>query len=236
MNIISKTAIAILKIFAIIVVISGCVFTGRVIIENKEHIKNNVSANRLALTYDEVGEDENSTQSPYVKFDAYFLNSNGSSAKKVRGAVVELNERPELQIELNVLTNGRLENGRITIQNDNFTIVRDIATDNEIKQVVSSRNIYLNTIQSGTYKTIPVLLGQDVENKNELSSSNSVTFTAIHIAEDGTKTPIEKTVEFQLDWYGVKNLVGFSLYKQGFIVNKTDQVNIGLNVTMHSRI
>ena len=205
---------------------------------NTEKQKNNSSK----MTYSEVVEGENSTESEYVKFDAYFLKNEGENAKKVRGTAKELNDTEELYIELNVLTNGYLENGRITLESGNYGIARTINADNEISYV-SNRTITLKEISNGTYKTIPVLIEQNVinmgnftANKGNLSKENVVKFTGTHVAEDGTKTEINKTVKFNLDWYGNKNLERMESKLKTYIADKeNDKVIIAFQTEMYAQ-
>ena len=199
-----------LKIYAVVLTICIVIFGMQAVITNQNHITNWFASRNLKLTYEEVGEDDSNTQNSYVKFDAYFLEKSGSTTKKLRGKASDLNDRQELQLELNVLTNGHLENGKIVLNSENYKVARAIVADNVIKSVYSNyTDIRLNDVQNGTYKTIPVLIEQDAVseskgNKNKLSNINSVTFTGTHVAEDGTRTKIEKTVNFKVDWYGTK--------------------------------
>ena len=156
---------ATLKLGVLVTLISGIALGGKALVDNKQYIENRIAAQNLAMTYEEVGGNDNSTQNEYVKFDAYFLqNTGGSSTKKVRGSAIELNERQEVYLELNVLTNGHLENGKITLNASNFSVARNIVADQEIKSVYNSnKDIRLNTIQNGTYKTIPVVQSMKIK-------------------------------------------------------------------------
>ena len=197
----------------------------------------------LKMTYAEVGENENSTESEYVKFDAYFLGQEGESANKVRGTEKELNDTDELYLELNVLTNGYLENGKITLTSGNYKIAREISSDNEISWA-NHNTINFNNIQNGTYKTIPILIEQNVidmgefitYNKDNLTKENTVVFTGTHIAEDGTRTDIEKEVKFNIDWYGSKNLNRMKSELKTYVAdNKSDKVIIVFQTEMYAQ-
>lgn len=198
--------------------------------------------NSSKMTYSEVVEGENSTETEYVKFDAYFLKSEGENAKKVRGSAKELNETEELYIELNVLTNGHLENGKIILESGNYEIARTIDADNEISYV-SNKTINLKEIPNGTYKTIPVLIEQNVismgnftANKQNLSKENVIKFTGTHVAEDGTRTEIDKTVKFNLDWYGNKNLERMESKLKTYIADKeNNKVIIAFQTEMYAQ-
>ena len=124
-------------------------------------------------------------------------------------------------------------------------MARKISEDNEIKFTNSNNlqtDIILNNIQNGTYKTIPVLIEQDVIKytnayKNKLTGINSIVFTATHVAEDGTKTNIEKTVDLKVDWYGEKRLGAIDLRKTSYVASKKDnQVIIGVEAQLWSQV
>lgn len=232
-----KALKAVLGIYALVVVACTGIFTCGTVVQNKDRIQNAIAARNLAMTYNEVGANDNGTVSDYVKFDAYFL----QNSKKIRGAAVELNKMQELYLELNVLTNGHLENGRIVLNSGNYNIARQIVADNEIASA-SGSTINLKQLTNGTQKTIPVLLDQNVVTttggyKDRLSKVNSVTFTGTHVAEDGTRTQIEKTVDFTLDWYGSKNLESLWAQKTGYIANQNSgNAIINIQVQMDASI
>ena len=72
-NLVINSFKAVLKLVMLILLISSAIFGGKILIENETIIKNGIAARNLAMTYDEVQENDNSTQNEYVKFDAYFL-------------------------------------------------------------------------------------------------------------------------------------------------------------------
>ena len=173
-----------------------------------------------AMTYDQFQDgDEDIDGTDYVKFGAFFLRDiNGDGyAEKIKGTCKQVGKEDTLYMELNVLTNGYLENGVITINNNNFYLQTAIPKDSEIKDNVISNNatqISLNQINNGTQKLLTgivragsyssasqkfVALGNTPSN---MSAVNSVTLTGTHVAADGTRTAINKTVELNTDWYG----------------------------------
>ena len=155
----------------------------------------------------------------YVQFDAFFLrdiNQDGY-AESIRGTCKEVGEEDTLYMNLNVLTNGYLKDGKITINSNNFYFQTAIPKDNEIKENAIGNNIKeisLNDIKNGTQKLITgVVHSGDYtqtskksaaigNNKDNYSKINSVTITGTHVADDGTETQISKTVDFTIDWYG----------------------------------
>ena len=184
------------------------------------------------MTYDRVQEGEEKVQVEneagelkdfdYVQFDAFFLRDlNGDGyAESIRGTCKEIGKQDTLYMELNVLTKGYLKNGKITINRDrNFYFETAIVKDKEIKQNYIGTNIdviELNDIKNGTQKLLTGIVksGNYAYNKaeaigsniNNYSKINSITLTGTHVEEkeDGTtvETPIQKTVNFNIDWYG----------------------------------
>ena len=121
-------------------------------------------------------------------------------------------------MDLNVLTNGTLKNGKITINGKNFNfstaLVKDSVVANDYVSL-NTREIALNDVNNGTQKLIfgiaqsgnytyykykAQAIGNDT-NKYTVTD-NSITLTGTHIADDGTETPISKTVYLTNDWYG----------------------------------
>ena len=80
-----------------------------------------------SMTYDQVQDgDEDVSGTNYVKFEAFFLRDlNGDgNAEGIRGMSREIGQDDTLYMELNVLTNGYLEDGVITINSENFYLQR----------------------------------------------------------------------------------------------------------------
>ena len=173
-----------------------------------------------AMTYDQFTDADSSVDgTDYVKFGAFFLRdiNNDGYAEKIKGTCKQIGKEDTLYMELNVLTNGYLENGVITINSDNFYLQTAIPKDGEVKDNVISSNtkqISLNQINNGTQKLLTGIvrsgdysydskkfsaIGNDT---TKMSKVNSITLTGTHVAADGTRTEINKTVEFDVDWYG----------------------------------
>jgi len=145
-----------------------------------------------------------------------------------------------LYMELNVLTNGYLENGVITINSDNFYLQTSIPKDNEVKENAISNNtkqISLNKIDSGTQKLLTGLVRTGdysynskrldaIENDtNKYSKVNEITLSGTYVAADGTKTQINKTINLNVDWYGtakteIPNYLAYSYNLNQSIDNK----------------
>ena len=128
-------------------------------------------------------------------------------AEKLRGTCREVSGTDTLYMNLNVLTNGTLENGKITINSKNMKLSTALVKDGVIKENYISedtRVIELNTINYGTQKLISgaIKASEFGNNINNYSQINSVVLTGTHVAEDGTRTEINKSVNFIVDWHG----------------------------------
>ena len=209
----SGIAIALVAvIIAIAVVLSKGEATKKIFIPDSELAR--------AMTYDQFTDADSSVDgTDYVKFGAFFLRdiNNDGYAEKIKGTCKQVGKEDTLYMELNVLTNGYLENGVITINSDNFYLQTAIPKDSEIKDNVISNNtkqISLNQINNGTQKLLTGIvrtgdysydsqkfaaIGNDT---TKMSKVNSVTLTGTHVAADGTRTQINKTIELNMDWYG----------------------------------
>jgi len=208
------TALGIIAITAIIIILAT-------LINNTRKLNYN-SAPEIArsMTYDQVQKgEEKITGTDYVTFDAFFLRDlNGDGiAEGIRGMCREISQSDTLYMELNVVTNGYLEDGLITINGTNSYFQTAIPKDNEIAENAIGNNIQeikLNTINNGTQKlltgticsgdyrytnTKASAIGNDTNNYSKI---NSITLTGTHVAEDGTRTEIRKEIEFNIDWYG----------------------------------
>ena len=173
-----------------------------------------------AMTYDVVEPgDEIVDEAQNVRFDAFFLRDlNGDGyAESIRGTCKEIGQEDTLYMELNVITAGYLKDAKIEINGDNFYMQTALPKDDELKdnyignnvRVIEFNDIINGTqkmltgiIRSGNYSTSSGKTDALNNNINNYSKINNVTLTGIYVAEDGTETPIEKVVDFNLDWYG----------------------------------
>ena len=174
-----------------------------------------------AMTYDQVqdGEEDVEGTDGHVKFDAFFLrdiNQDGY-AESIRGTSKEIGKEDTLYMELNVLTAGYLKDAKITINDGNFYFQTTLPKDDELKDSYigsNVRTIEFNQLNNGTQKMLTgIVRSGDYSyssrvndaignNINNYSKVDSVTLTGTYVGEDGTETPITKTVNFNIDWYG----------------------------------
>ena len=206
-----------IAIIAVVMAIAG-------ILSKREITKENTftpdSELARAMTYNQFKDsDADISGTDYVKFGAFFLRdvNNDGYAEKIKGTCKKIGAEDTLYMELNVLTNGYLEDGVITINSDNFYLQTAIPKDNEVKENAFSNNtkqISLNKINNGSQKLLTGIIrsgdytyeskkyeaiGDDT---SKYSKVNSITLTGTHVADDGTKTKISKTIKLNMDWYG----------------------------------
>ena len=189
-----------------------------------------VSEQPFNMEYDEVKDGEENTSSEYVKFDAFFLKDrNGDGiADGVRGTCNAVGGEDTLYINLQVLTEGYLKDGKITIgtpisgktaHQKNFYLKTDIPKDTEIKVDYISDNtqiIELNQINNGTQKLITgkvragkyeldgsLLYATSKEaigtNEENYSRVNTITLEGIHVQELADGTIQETKIKKSVD-------------------------------------
>ena len=198
-----------------------------------------------SMEYEQVQEgDEKVPNTDYVQFDAFFLRDldGDGYAEQVRGMCRDINKTDTLYMNLNVLTNGKLVDGKITIKTSNMNLSTAIVEDNVIKQNYISNNtteIALKDINNGTQKLIygTVNASNFGNDTNKYSQVNSVVLTGKHIADDGTETQISKTVDFNVDWYGsvtasIYNYTGTQNIEE---ITDENKENITLNFSVTTR-
>ena len=198
-----------------------------------------------SMEYEQVQEgDEKVPNTDYVQFDAFFLRDldGDGYAEQVRGMCRDINKTDTLYMNLNVLTNGKLVDGKITIKTSNMNLSTAIVEDNVIKQNYISNNtteIALKDVNNGTQKLIygTVNASNFGNDTNKYSQVNSVVLTGTHIADDGTRTQISKTVDFNVDWYGTVTASIYNYTGTQNIEEITDEnkENITLNFSVTTR-
>ena len=171
-----------------------------------------------AMTYGELTEEDENTNSEYVKFSAFFLrdlNKDGY-AQKIKGTCKQVGQTDPLYMSINVLTDGMLKDGKIQIVSKNMYFQTALVKDDVIQDNYISNNtkeIYLNDISVGTQKLIignvisgnysyATALAEAIgKNVNNYSAINKIIFTGTHVDSTGKETKIEKEIELPVDWY-----------------------------------
>ena len=187
---------------------------------NKENVVLNPELAR-AMTYDripddadvvyEVDENGNITDTVIdnIKFLSFFAEKHGSSNTnlvKVNGTCNYGTNTDSLYIELKVLTDGYLKDGKIEIDGNNFLFKTNMLKDNIIGEdlIGECSTILLNPhINAGNQKIIRGIIERKSEpNINTYSQVNQVVFTGIFVDDEGNEHPIKKVIELTVDWYG----------------------------------
>ena len=177
-----------------------------------------------ALSYGQITDNDTYVEGcKNLEFSAFFtrdLDGDGN-AEKMKGTSKYINGSDKLYIDLNVLAGGRLENGVITINGNNFNYSLNMVKDSVLKYSYISNNvrtISLNNLESGTQKLIygDILANIGSDTNNYTRTDNTVTLKGVYVAEDGTKTNVNKTINIAVDWYGTTNT---SIEKQYFSFN-----------------
>jgi len=174
----------------------------------------------------------------FVKFSAFFtrdINGDGN-AEKLLGTCKRVIGKDQLYMDLNVLTNGYLKDGKITINGTNFKYSMSMVKDSVLKNNYISDDvkvIELNNVNAGTQKLIIGNIVADIGNNvNNYSSVSSVTLTGTHVSDDGVETEISKTVDLTVDWYGVAKTELYTKYQATtfyYNYNELDSTTISFN-------
>ena len=162
-----------------------------------------------SLSYEQITDEEENAQNEYVKFQAFFtrdLNDDGY-AEKLKGTCRNISDTDELYIELNVLTDGYLKNGVISLNAENFTWKTAIVSDNIVNgnYIGNTTSIRLqDKIPAGSQKILWGTISSKIGNNiNNYCKEATITLTGTHVSDDGkTQTPINKTVKVIVDWHG----------------------------------
>ena len=193
-----------------------------VLMKDKYHVDNlyNITDPELAraMTYGELTEEDERTQSEYVTFGAFFardLDGDGY-AERVKGTCKEVGKQDTLYMSLNVLEDGTLKNGKIEIESNNIyfqtaLIEDETINDNYISSNTSEINLkdvkvgtqklIFGTVRSGDYSEDKTKMSAIANNINNYSGINKIILTGTHVSSDGQETKIRKEIEFQVDWY-----------------------------------
>ena len=246
------------KVISSVVAILAIILTAIIAINQASKTQNGLSGISpelaKAMTYPEVGEGEDAVSgTDNVKFDAFFLRDlNGDGyAESIRGTSKEIGGEDTLYMELNVQTAGYLKDAKITINGENFYLQTALPKDNELKDNYVGNNtkeIEFNQINNGTQKLLTgVVRSGDYSytsskadaignNINNYSKVNSVTLTGTYVGEDGTETQIEKTVEFNIDWYGTTKASIYTTNQDRNIENaiNEEEGTINLDFTVYT--
>lgn len=195
--------------------------------------------NIRAMSYEQVKDNDVKVDgTDFVQFSAYFtrdLNNDGK-AEKLLGTCREIDKTDVLYLDLNVLTEGYLKDGKITLNTTNFTNSMNMWKDAVLaKDYITSnvKTIELNNVYAGTQKYITGEIHASIgNNTNNYSNINSVTLTGTHVADDGTETKIEKTIDLTVDWYGETKASLYGATTNYYIDNAKNMTYVTFNYTL----
>lgn len=144
----------------------------------------------------------------FIEFSAFFtrdLDGDGY-AERLNGTCKNLSDTDTLYAEVNVLTKGHLEDGKITLNANNFKWKTAIVSDNIVEgdYIGETSEIKLKSqVQNGSQKLLWGTISQNIGNNiNNYSKISSMTLTGTYVDDDGNKTKIQKDVDLTVDWYG----------------------------------
>ena len=144
----------------------------------------------------------------FIEFSAFFtrdLDGDGY-AERLNGTCKNLSDTDTLYAEVNVLTKGHLEDGKITLNANNFKWKTAIVSDNIVEgdYIGETSEIKLKSqVQNGSQKLLWGTISQNIGNNiNNYSKISSMTLTGTYVDDDGNKTKIQKNVDLTVDWYG----------------------------------
>ena len=214
-----KVTLSMIAVLAIVTMVMTAIYHAQKVQIRENLIAINPELAR-AMTYGEVTEEDEKTQSENVRFSVYFardLNGDGY-AEKVKGTCKEVEGEDTLYMSLNIIGDGYLKDAKIEIEADNMYFKTALVDDEVVNGNYISENttsINLKEVQAGTQKLIfgqvrtgdyrynstkRDAIGKDTK---KYSGVNKIKLTGTHISSDGqTKTPIEKTIDLPVDWYG----------------------------------
>ena len=214
----AKVISSIIAILTIIAIVMVAIYHAQKVQKRQNLIATNPELAR-AMTYGELTEKDEETQSENVRFSVYFardLDGDGY-ADRVKGTCKEVEGEDTLYMSLNVLEDGYLKDAKIEIEADNIYFKTALVDDDVISGNYISENtttINLKQVQAGTQKLIfgqvrsgdyrytstkRDAIGKDT---NKYSGINKITLTGTHVSSDGTtETKIEKVIDLPVDWY-----------------------------------
>ena len=209
--------------------------------ETKLSDVNELEAKRY-LAYNEITDaDAIISNCEYVQFNSFFIRDvdGDGYAEKYDGTCNQLSKRATLYFDINVLTDGKLEGGKISILGKNFNLSTALVKDSVIQNDYIGSNITeigLNTIQYGTQKLFSGSISSSIGNntKNYSVTDNKVILTGTWVSTDGTRSiPIRKEITLQTDWYGRTSTSAYQYITTTHNINTilgTDGVTLSFDV------
>ena len=165
----------------------------------------------------------------YVRFGAYFaqdLDGDGY-AEKIAGSCKNVKQTNTMFIDLSVVENGYLENGKITINGTNMNYAMQVVQDSMLDGNYISdnvREIRFRNVNAGNNEFLSGVVKAKITGQNDYSKQVTVTLTGTHVSDPDpanggtvTRTPISKTMTLDIDWYGESYASALGEYKQLYL-------------------
>ena len=206
-----KSVIKISLVAIILAIVLSIIGFNLIKIKSAKMIAVNDNETRRAMTYNEVtDENSNIDNCEYVKFNSFFIRDldGDGYAEKYDGTCNYIDKKATLYFDINVLTDGKFENGKIKINGKNFNLSTTLVKDEVLKNDYIGNDVKeleLNTINYGTQKLFFGTISADIgSNMNNYSvTNNQIILTGTWTSTDGTKTAnINKVINLKADWYG----------------------------------
>ena len=192
---------------------------------------------KLAMTYHELTNSDFETDSENVLFGAYFardLDKDGI-AEKLAGTAKDMDSSDILYMDINVISDGTLKEGRITISNDsNFKYSMNMIKDDVLANNYIYKNvkvIELNNIRAGTQKLIFGDILPKVASYNDFSKVTQITLTGTYVPSEGDEIEINKTIDLTVDWYSTTH-TNIEAYSKEVNINFSNTENEEVNRTI----
>ena len=227
-------------VFAVILAVMAILMLFTYVTKKVKNRTANLDSELLrSKNYAQVTDEQSKVENTdFVKFSAFFtrdINGDGN-AEKLLGTCKRAIGTDQLYMDLNVLTNGYLKDGKITIKGVNFKYSMSMVKDSVLKNNYISDDvkvIELNNVNAGTQKLIIGNIIADIENNvNNYSNVSSVTLTGTYVSDDGVETEISKTVDLTVDWYGEAKTELYTKYQATtfyYNYNELDSTTISFN-------
>ncbi|MBR2705437.1 MAG: hypothetical protein IKE91_08205, partial [Clostridia bacterium] len=168
-----------------------------------------------AMSYEEItAEDEVVGGIDTLKFSAFFLRDidGDGIANKLKGTCNDVSEKPDtLYINFNLLGDGKLKNAKITLYQSNFNWNSEIVQDNIVASSYSGNVTTItlkNELIGGSQKLFSGSIYPYIrDNINNYTGVNRVVLTGTYVDDEGIETPIEKSIDLTVDWYGTTKTI-----------------------------
>ncbi len=256
---ISARITKIVLLLMVLIILSGVIYG--VILNKPKSSKTNLDPElAVAMEYKHVQNGEENIEqlagedgTSKLQFDAFFLRDiNGDgNAEGIRGTCREIGKQDILYMQLKIQKNCYLEDGAtITINEDkNFYLETSIVKDSEVKSNYISNDtnlirlnkiqgekekLLMGTVKSGNYadeQKKAEAIGENYSKENTITLSGTFVETD-ESGEEQKRTPFEKKIQFNIDWYGTAECEIKNLSQNGNLPDPTDEKSEKLNLRL----